>query len=75
MHRLIAFLFCPFVRVRIYSIERRIADLEWVLSELVTERDSINAEIDETTRRLLIAQDVKKSLYIPQPTPERRTRP
>lgn len=47
---------------RLRTNAQHIADLESMLSDLVNARDVIAAEITETTRRLLAAQEVRDAL-------------
>lgn len=49
-------------RTRIANADQHITDIETVLSGLVEARDSLEAEIAETTRRLIIARDVRHAL-------------
>ena len=62
MRRLIALLLRPFISIRTGANARHIADLENMLSELISARDTINAEINETTCRLLQAQTVRDAI-------------
>lgn len=45
-----------FNRIRARANQQHVADLEKMLSDLVTARDAVEAEITETTRRLLAAR-------------------
>lgn len=56
MRRLIIALISLFIGTRVRTNAQHIADLERMLSDLVTARDTIDAEIEETTRRLIAAQ-------------------
>lgn len=62
MRRLISRLLNRLHSTRIRAAEQHIADLENMLSGLLTARDTLDAEITETTRRLLIAKDVRQAL-------------
>jgi len=62
MCRLISAIRIRLLKTRQRAADQHIADLEKMLSELVSARDTINAEITETTRRLLIARDVRSTL-------------
>lgn len=62
MRRLIASFYAWSLGIRITTSEQHVADLEKMLSDLVSARDTIEAEIAETTRRLLAAQDANDGL-------------
>lgn len=69
MRRLIAGLYAWALGIRIMTSEQHVADLEKMLSDLVSARDSIEAQITETTRRLMIARVFQNELI------ERRANP
>lgn len=62
MRRLITRLLNTLHGTRMRAADQHIADLETMLSNLVEARDMLEDEITETTRRLIIAKDVRKAL-------------
>ena len=56
MRRIAHIVLAAFLRIRARANQQHVADLEKMLSDLVTARDAIEAEITETTRRLLAAR-------------------
>ena len=77
MRRLISRLLDTLHGARVRAADQHIADLETMLSNLVEARETLEAEITETTRRLLIAHEVRDSLGIEReqntPIPSRTT--
>lgn len=68
MRRLIAWLYLRVLGLRISVGQQHIADLEHMLSGLVSARDSLDGQITETIRRLLIAQERRDALALQQGT-------
>lgn len=62
MRRLIVALFCWSIGIRVRTNTQHIADLERMLSDLVSARDALDAEIIEATRRLLMTQVVRDAI-------------
>lgn len=62
MRRLISRLLDSLHRTRIRAADQHITDLENMLSGLLTARDNLDAEITETTRRLMIANQARATL-------------
>ena len=56
MRRIAHIALAAFNRIRSRANQQHVADLEKMLSDLVTARDAVEAEITETTRRLLAAR-------------------
>jgi hypothetical protein len=62
MRRLITRLLNTLHNTRMRAADQHIADLETMLSNLVEARELLESEITETTRRLIIAKDVRQAL-------------
>lgn len=69
MRRLMSAIRIHLLKARQAAADQHVADLEKMLSDLVTARDTVDAEIIETTKRLLVAKDVRNAFSTPRSAP------